>query len=507
MKTSLIGSFVAFLLASTAASAGNLPVKAPPPAPPRAANWSGCYVDAGVGYGMWTQDHSAITDPGSATLTPTPTTGGEGWLGRVGGGCDYQFALPKLGNFVVGAFADYDFASLSGTFQESLVGTVGNEKETGAWSVGARAGYLVTPNLLAYLDAGYTQARFGQIGLFTDTIPSVATPFAIGANTYNGWFLGSGAEYFLQRLPGLFWRSEYRYASYGSADIPIVFTPTGALTGVGMHTDKQVQTVTTGLVYKFNWAGIPGTASAGGTSLAGGLPVKAPPRPAPPVSNWTGCYVGAGVGYGMWTQSHYGETDPGFIQETPSATTGGNGWLGRAGGGCDYQVAVGNLGHFVVGVLGDYDLASVAGTFQDTLSGFLGTERESAAFAVGARAGYLATPSLLTYVDGGYSQARFQQIGLGTDTIPSVATIFSVPANTYRGWFVGGGAEYALNMNWIPVHGLFWRTEYRYASYAAADVPIQPLAVTGSAENMQKNVETATTSLIWRFNWPGGWHQ
>ena len=57
-------------------------------------------------------------------------------------------------------------------------------------------------------------------------------------------------------------------------------------------------------------------------------------------------------------------------------------------------------------------------------------------------------------------------------------------------------------MVWMPIRGLFWRTEYRYASYASANVPFLPLPFTLTAEKMQNNVQTATTSLIWRFNLP-----
>ena len=57
---------------------------------------------------MWNQDNQSFD--GSIALDRQHTDGGRGWLGRVGGGCDYQFWQ----KFVVGALADYDFASLKG---------------------------------------------------------------------------------------------------------------------------------------------------------------------------------------------------------------------------------------------------------------------------------------------------------------------------------------------------------------------------------------------------------
>jgi len=485
------------------ARAADLPAKAPPSPPQSGANWTGCYIDAGVGYGMWDQSHYAEIDPGLIPFTVSTTSGGQGWLGRLGGGCDYQFGVPNLGNFVVGVLGDYDFASLSGGFQETFAGFGNAEKETGAWVVGGRLGYLVTPNLLTYVDGGYSQAHFNQINLLTFGVPPLATPFAIGANTYSGWFLGSGFEYALNMdwLPvhGLFVRTEYRYARYGSADLPI--QPL-AITATAENMQKNVQTITTSLVWRFNWTGPGNTGISGNARFAADLPLKAPRVIPPPPANWNGCYIDAGVGYGMWTQNFYTESYPARVQMTTSATAGGEGWLGRAGGGCDYQFAVPKLGNFVVGMLSDYDFANMSGTFQDILTGFQGSEKETGAWVVGGRLGYLVTPNLLTYADGGFTQARFNQINLSTFVVPTFATPFSIGANTYSGWFLGGGVEYALNMDWLSVHGLFVRTEYRYARYGSADLPIQPLAITATAENMQKNVQTATTSLIWRFNWP-----
>ena len=52
----------------------------------------------------------------------TTTDGGRGWVGRIGVGCDYQFAGSR---WVVGAFGDYDFMGLRGNNSMSEVFTFG----------------------------------------------------------------------------------------------------------------------------------------------------------------------------------------------------------------------------------------------------------------------------------------------------------------------------------------------------------------------------------------------
>jgi outer membrane immunogenic protein len=261
MKRLFIASAVALALSASSAFAADLSVpyyKAPPPLPPP-VSWTGCYVDGGIGYGMYTQtSHSEI----SATYVPIGaqvTNGGEGWLGRLGGGCDYQ--TPLLDHrVVVGAFADYDFMNLRGTFSDPSGPVTGSEKETGAWYAGGRLGYLVTPSLLTYVDGGYTQTRFSPINFLTPLAAPVATGLTLSGHTYNGWFIGGGTEYALNFLPihGLFWRTEYRYADYQAADVPIVIAATGGPFGVSEHIQKDVQTITSGLVWRFNFGGAPG---------------------------------------------------------------------------------------------------------------------------------------------------------------------------------------------------------------------------------------------------------
>jgi len=273
MNRTLLAIVSALALAAPfGAQAADMPLKAPAPPPPP-PSLTGCYVDGGAGYGLWVQDHTTNTlFAGVPGTTITQRDGGYGWLGRVGVGCDYQ-----AGHFLFGAFTDYDFASISGTnnvpnplwtgapgaWSSALgggMGAYGNEKETGAWAIGARVGYLVTPSLLAYFDAGYTQARFGSVHLFTDQTPPVDTVSWLNAKTYNGWFVGGGDEYQLSFFPGLFWRSEYRFSQYQAADLPC-WTVGGALCtlngapGWAEHSQKEVQTATSSLVWRFNWGG------------------------------------------------------------------------------------------------------------------------------------------------------------------------------------------------------------------------------------------------------------
>ena len=101
--------------------------------------------------------------------------------------------------------------------------------------------------------------RSGVANTFASSFGGPTVAF-IGSHTYNGWFLGGGTEIALSGLfglplpPGLFWRSEYRYSSFNSANLPIILTPGGAVFGFE-NTKPYVQTVTSALVYRFGWLG------------------------------------------------------------------------------------------------------------------------------------------------------------------------------------------------------------------------------------------------------------
>jgi len=246
-----------------------MPVKAPPPPIP-VANWTGCYIGGGGGYGLWNQENTGYLEPRISANDPvllappavrtqyteTVTTGGRGYFGTVQGGCDYQFGMGTQ-QFVIGAFGDYDFASLSGNHNPPGTPLWAQEKMTDAWSVGGRIGWVVFPQLMTFFSAGYTEARFDQQN-YTNLIGppfGIATPWSTPSRWYKGWFLGAGDEYAISFLPGLFWKTEYRVSEFNVVTNPIVITATGAPTIYSEDSKKWVQSVRTELVYRFNWGG------------------------------------------------------------------------------------------------------------------------------------------------------------------------------------------------------------------------------------------------------------
>ena len=217
-----------------------------------AARWTGLYANGGVGYGRWVADESTNLVPGgvNSPIVVTQRQGGKGWLGRVGGGYDYQFNVP----IVAGVFGDYDFSSLKGSIQDIAAGLDGRTKETWSWAVGARAGWLITPSVLAYVNGGYTETRFSGTTLIVLTTGLPFFGLSTPSFTTDGWFIGGGME--APIAPGWFWRNEYRYAQYGNAVVTdSSVNPAAILPRNTINFKPTTQTITSEIVYKFNWGG------------------------------------------------------------------------------------------------------------------------------------------------------------------------------------------------------------------------------------------------------------
>jgi outer membrane immunogenic protein len=260
------------------AVAADMPVKAPPPvAPAPVYNWTGFWVSAGFGYAL-ADIEERVTSP-TAPFSVFDTghdVGARGWLGKVGAGYDYQFS-GFLGSWVIGVFADGQWSDIKG--QDSFIcagcasfSFAGQQKNDWSWAVGARLGYVVTPALLTYFNAGWTQSHWKQVNWFGNdpTVPAGFGAFSglvLPNQTRSGWFIGGGTEYSFATswlpIQGLFWKNEVRFSEFDNKtnnQFCLVAAAGGACAAPGVlnslnRTHIYEQAATTELVYRFNWTG------------------------------------------------------------------------------------------------------------------------------------------------------------------------------------------------------------------------------------------------------------
>src|ERR1700759_994049 len=183
MKKALLALTAAVAFTGSAYAAdlpARMPMKAAPPVV--ATSWTGFYIFGGVGGGIWDADtFTSLTGTG-VPLSVGQRMGGDGWFGTVGAGYDWQFNS----NWGFGLLADGQFGSLRGTIQDPVFGLTGTIKMRDAWAAGARLGYLVAPNVLSYVNAGYSGSNWSGT-----TLLSTFSGLPVGAHTNsfnrNGW--------------------------------------------------------------------------------------------------------------------------------------------------------------------------------------------------------------------------------------------------------------------------------------------------------------------------------
>jgi outer membrane immunogenic protein len=232
-------------------------------------------------------------------------------------------------------------------------------------------------------------------------------------------------------------------------------------------------------------------------SLGADMPLKAPPPPAPLVSDWTGFYAGLGLGL------RANETDGSVL--SASATSGGaplstipcarpcatseplNGAAFRVApyAGFNWQIDP----RWVIGVEADWGWAGrtvrLNGIAYPTMGGSVavpGSGLLGDSFAVKTdwdasarfRLGYLVEPRFLVYATGGAAWLHMESISnCNTGTFIFLNSKFSATcggpvllnpstiahATDVLGWTIGAGTEFMLRSNWVA------RAEYRYADF------------------------------------------
>ena len=252
-------AFAAFTGSAMAADLAPRPYSKAPAPVASAPSWTGFYAFGGFGGGLWAADSNALSYPSLVALTRDQRQGGSGWFGTVGVGYDWQFT----GSWVVGLFGDGQFGSISGSLTDPWNFIEGREKLRDSYAAGARLGYLAAPNVLSYVNAGYSGSQWSSAGL-SDLAAVGAGGAVVSTPSFsrNGWFVGGGVENSLNifgiAAPGWFMKTEYRSAYYDRITLPETLVPGGPLmmlTRDAVTFKPWVQTISTSLVYRFNWSG------------------------------------------------------------------------------------------------------------------------------------------------------------------------------------------------------------------------------------------------------------
>lgn len=273
-------------------------------------------------------------------------------------------------------------------------------------------------------------------------------------------------------------------------------------------------------MYRFSSAAIAAVSAVTFAQIASAadLPRKAPSAvPPPPVSSWTGFYVGANVGYG-WNNSSATESaaDPasgfpigGFpVIGTASASFDRQGWAGGLQAGYNWQFDP----RWVAGVEADFDWSNIKGsgsvyanlTNFPNAGVFNASQKVDWFGTVRARLGYLATNDLLVYATGGLAYGKVNQsadFGVNPGFVVNVffngfsfacanpasgsagTTCFAgSDSRTSVGWTVGGGAEYRFAQNFSL------KLEYLYVNLGSEtfNIPAATLAVSASSPSILK---------------------
>jgi len=158
---------------------------------------------------------------------------------------------------VAGIFADGQFGSLKGTISDAVWQLHGFREDENRYAAGVRLGYLVAPNVLSYVNAGYSGSSWSD----RPPVPFRRSPvYTTPSFTRNGVFIGGGVENNLNifgiAAPGWFMKTEYRPAIMTGVTLAGDFlVPPSVRTDAGFdHLQAlRCRPQHLGWFYRFNW--------------------------------------------------------------------------------------------------------------------------------------------------------------------------------------------------------------------------------------------------------------
>gem|GEM_PF-2266178 len=394
VRKAAIGIAAVAAMIGTPVVAADMAVKAPPVPPALTVpSWEGFYLGVDAGYGIGITNFS---QPIQGNFIGT-----HGFVSGLLGGYNHM-VVPR---WLVGVEADVNWGNVAhkDRFDDGF-GDVLEIKisEKTASSLRGRFGYLLEPNTLLYLTAGWSWARFNY---------TFATTFAGGESSnvaVNGPEVGIGAETML----GAGWSARLEYLeafyNYGSFASPLLGTVTSLLgTGNNFATIYQKPAVGIGrvaLIYRFG--------------SGDGAPSAAPS----PTPSWNGPTIAATVAAVSGTAKVDSWVAPGNTIDG----IGASGVLPTVLLGYNWRIAP----RWVFGV--DAGAAPGLSTTKVQLDW---TESSHARF------GYLLTPATMVYASIGWFGTGFRTTNLAGKAI-------IVPQQRANGLAIGGGVETALDAHW-----------------------------------------------------------
>jgi len=241
--------FAAIALAAAPASAADMAVKAPPPAPlPVIYNWSGFYLGINGGWGSSRNCWDFVTAAGAVIADGCADRSG----GLVGGQLGYRW---QTGGWVFGLEAQGDWADLSSTRVSVFDPTFSTRVRTDAIGLfTGQIGYAWNAALL-YVKGGaaVTHNRFDVFNNVT------GVGLASAGHTRWGGTAGIGWEYGF--APNWSFGIEYDHLWMGRDNSTFAgFVTPGGITVLGDGIKQDVDMVTLRVNYRFGGYGAPVTA-------------------------------------------------------------------------------------------------------------------------------------------------------------------------------------------------------------------------------------------------------
>jgi outer membrane immunogenic protein len=213
-----------------------------------------------------------------------------------------------------------------------------------------------------------------------------------------------------------------------------------------------------------------------------GYPPPAPaPVYAPPIS-WTGCYVGGNIG-GAWSNVDFSGVSGVNFSASNSGFAGG----GQIG--CDYNW-VGNP--WVVGIRNMLDATSLSNRTNISTVPFTGAVDSRTRWfdTLTARVGYLVTPQVLLYAQGGAAWTN-----TNITFLDGSGAQLGETSNDRTGWTVGAGVEWRFAPQWSVF------AEYNFMGFGTQSATFTGCGGTCVVNaNAKADVQNVLAGVNYKFN-------